>query len=328
VIADDGTLITASPSESAPSFRVFRNGSSVPVNLLTWGAGLPFTIARVPYPITGIAATTVPSSRITPGAWILLVSFGSSGGVVLSPGSYGGQGERLCGLREYPVLHSNIPLDADSVGGGLFDFDGNLLAIVVGCDQEPAAIPVDALRAAAASESQSLAMLQLGFLAADVNQTWAPLLSQSSRVVVTDVWQGWPASTSGLEPGDVIVRVNGEPVQNLDQLVSLIGNGTGVVTFNIQKGPRTVRKVLTRNAPPAGAAQFQAQTAGTELRRVPEDSALARAGFRAGDQLLSLNGTIATSTNFASMLSTAELQHPALLVAQRGGRTFARVVTP
>jgi hypothetical protein len=274
-----------------------------------------------------MAATSVPANQVNPGAWILLVSFGPSGNLVFSPGSYGGQGERSCGLRQYPVLLSNIPLDGDSVGAGLFDFDGNLLAIVARCDQGPAAISIDALRAAAASETQSLPMLQLGFLAAEVDQTWAPLLRQSSRIVVTDVWQGWPAANSGVAPGDVIVSMNGEPVQNLEQVASLISKGTGDVVFHTQKGPRTIRKVIVRNSPPAGGIEFGAPT-GLELRRVSEDSALARAGFRAGDQILSLNGTKATSTNIASLLSGTTLQHPALLIAQRGSRTFARVVAP
>ncbi len=326
VIGDDGTFVTAGPSEAAPTLRVLQGGDSVPVNLLTWGAGLPFTIARVSSPIAGMAATSVPSNQINPGAWILLVSFNSSG-VVFSPGSYGGQAERSCGLRQYPVLLSNIPLDANSVGAGLFDFDGNLLAIVVRCDQGPAAIPLDALRAAAASESESLPMLQLGFLAAEVNPTWIPLLRQSSRIVITDLWQAWPAANSGLNAGDVVVSVNGEPVQTVDQVVSLIGNGTGNVEFGIQKGPRTIRAVIARNPPPASGVEFEGQM-GAELRRVPEDSALARAGFRAGDQILSLNGARATSTNIASMLSGTALQHPALLVGQRGSRTFARAVTP
>ncbi len=328
MIDSNGTFITAVGNpELLRNLQVRQDGSSAGMNLVVWGAGLPFATARPASTPAIFPATSLPLSQANLGAWVLLVSFNADGGVVFSPGNFGGHTEKTCGIRRYPALQLNIPLDESSVGGGIFDFDGNMLGMVVRCDEGITAIPVDAVRAAAASEGESSAMLQLGFLAADIDSNWAIVLNKANGVVVTDVWHGWPAANAAVTPGDVITAVNGKPVQNVAGISALI-DGAADVVLDIKRGGRTTRKVLARNqsAGSAGQILISPQPSGPELQQVPDSSNLAAAGFRPGDHILTVNGQPATPTNVAVILSSTGPEKPTIVVAQRGSRTFARPV--
>jgi hypothetical protein len=56
-----------------------------------------------------------------------------------------------------------------------------------------------------------------------------------------------PAETAGLEAGDVLVAIDGEPLADLEQLMTVLsGKSPGdVITVEIQRGPSTLTKQIT-----------------------------------------------------------------------------------
>ena len=71
------------------------------------------------------------------------------------------------------------------------------------------------------------------------------------RVLLGDVYPGSPAARAGLEPGDIIARLNGEPMNNGRELdVNLYGDLGSLATLEIVRGDSTFQtsvRVVQRN---------------------------------------------------------------------------------
>lgn len=325
MIDGEGTLMSAEAEDLRGSLQATQGGSTAAVVPEFWGAGLHFATARPQSKLPASPATSIPLGQISPGAWILLVSLNESGEVVFSPGNYGGQSTEVCGSKIYPVLLSNIPLNKNSVGAGIFDFDGNMLAMVIRCDQDFVEVPLDTLRSFASESQPELAMLQLGFRATPIDERWRPLLNASKGLVVTDVWQGWPAAEAGVNPGDILGKIKGLPVENIDQVASLLKTGDAKVDLDLRRGGALLHVQLVRRG---SGVEVQAEPTGLVLKQVLAGTGFAQAGFRSGDRILAVNGRKATPANIDRILSPDAVQTPTLVIAQQGNRKFARVVAP
>lgn len=71
-------------------------------------------------------------------------------------------------------------------------------------------------------------------------------LQRTSGVLVTDVDVGSPASSAGLQRGDIILNVDGRPVQKVGDLESLLGGGkkSGQVRVEVYRKGKTTPLVL------------------------------------------------------------------------------------
>ncbi len=65
---------------------------------------------------------------------------------------------------------------------------------------------------------------------------------EGPRTVVKSVFAGMPAAMSGLQAGDVVVRVNGEGIEKhtLFTIQRLLEQSRSVVTFTIERRNRTL----------------------------------------------------------------------------------------
>jgi hypothetical protein len=327
MIGPDGVFITASDGAPAGDLRASQGGTTTPVMPLTWGAGLPYLTGRYNADPASSPPSSVSLDQVSPGSWILLVWRNASGTVVFSPGNYSGQTQTECGLRKFPTLLSNIPLENSALGAGVFDFDGNFLALVVRCEGQLAAIPVTALEQAANSQDEGLlATLHWGFRARQVSADSKSAIKAASQVTVSDVWRGWPADNAGLAPGDAILRANDVPVRALNDFESLAGDANDTLVLEVQRGRRRIRIELSSDETKASAVQLQQQ--GVELGSVPDGSSVAEAGLRAGDRILSVNGAKPTPQMVEHLLGRARVNASVQVVAQRGTRKFAVAVEP
>lgn len=327
MIGPDGVFIAASDGVPAGDLRASQGGTTTPVMLLTWGAGLPYFTGRSNADPAPSPPTSVSLDQVSAGSWILLVSRNASGAVVFSPGNYSGQSQAECGLMRFPILLSNIPLENSALGAGIFDFDGNFLAVVVRCEGQLAAIPVTALKQAANSQNEGLlATLHWGFRARQVSADSKSSIQSASQVTVSDVWRGWPADNAGLAPGDGILRANDVPVRTLNDFESLAGDANDTLVLEVQRGRRRIRIELSSDETKASAVQLQHE--GLELRSVSDGSSVAEAGLRSGDRILSVNGANPTPQTVERLLGPARVNAPVQVVAQRGARKFAVVVEP
>lgn len=89
-------------------------------------------------------------------------------------------------------------------------------------------------------------------------QTGAP---DSSKVLIASVVADTPASQAGIQTGDLILKVNGQPVSSMDNMSALIKADVGQpTTITYQRGGQTQElSVVPRANPPAGQGPLGVQ---------------------------------------------------------------------
>jgi regulator of sigma E protease len=165
--------------------------------------------------------------------------------------------------------------------------------------------------------------------------------SQVIKPVVGQVRLGSPAAVAGLQRGDEIVRVGNRKVDDIEDLqIALIRqfSDDGVVPLAIRRdgGERDVtlrvtegRLALTEPGRLLPGLGFEPATwsAKTLIQDAPPDSAGGRAGLRAGDRLISVDGQpVVNMMDFQSMVSSAPGREISIEV-ERGGARLRMVAT-
>jgi regulator of sigma E protease len=161
------------------------------------------------------------------------------------------------------------------------------------------------------------------------------------KPVVGQVRLDSPAAAAGLQRGDQIVRVGNRNVGDTEELqIALIRQFTddGVIPLRVRRDGaersltlrvRDDRRAMTEPGKLLPGLGFDLATwnANTLVHDAPLDSAGARAGLRAGDRLLALDGQpVANSTEFVAMVNGAPGRDISIEV-ERGGQRL-RIVAP
>lgn len=256
-----------------------------------------------------------------------------------------------------PFLQTDVAVNPGNSGGPLFNTDGEVIGINSqiysrsgGYQGLSFAIPIDV---AMKTEGQILAHghVTRGLLGASV-QGLTPSLAQAfglpkpSGALVAAVEKDGPAARAGLQPGDVILALNGTPLESSAQLplrIADLAPGTRATLEIWRKGGKknlTV-EIAARNETAADtetATQPQQRLglavrplqreeqrqSGIDSGLVVEDSSgpAARAGVQPGDILLSLNGEPVSDVAQLRSLAAKAGKHVALLVQRDGERLF------
>jgi len=76
----------------------------------------------------------------------------------------------------------------------------------------------------------------------------------SNEAMITQIAPGSPAMEVGLQSGDIILAVDGEPIENIDQLISTVNANVGEeITLTFQRGPDIeTLTIVPRENPPQG----------------------------------------------------------------------------
>ena len=161
------------------------------------------------------------------------------------------------------------------------------------------------------------------------------------KPVVGQVRLDSPAAAAGLERGDQILRVGDARVEDTEELqLALIRqfSDNGVIPLRVRRdgGERSLtlrvaadRREMTEPGRLLPGLGFDLSTwnAATLVHEAPPGSAGARAGLRAGDRLLALDGQpVANSAEFVAMVSGAPGRDISIEVERAGARL--RIVAP
>ena len=314
-----------------------------------------------------IAATDLPVARIGKaantrvGEWVLAIGspFGfessASAGIVsanarsLPDGSY------------VPFIQTDVAVNPGNSGGPLFNMAGEVIGINSqiysrsgGYQGLSFAIPIEV---AMNVERQIVAhgKVQRGRLGVgiqEVNQSLADSfgLKKPAGALVGSVEKDSPAAKAGLEPGDVILAINGKDIGASNELPAIVSSMSpgesarlqvwrkgGARQLEVQVGKFDDEKLAAGDAPEAAKGRL-----GVTVRPLTPDEqrraevnggvvvqnvagAAAKAGIQPGDIVLSVNGEAITSTEQLRSLVTKAEKRIAVLVDRGNARIFIPV---
>ncbi|HEX9940866.1 MAG TPA: RIP metalloprotease RseP [Thermoanaerobaculia bacterium] len=150
--------------------------------------------------------------------------------------------------------------------------------------------------------------------------------------LIGGVEEGSSAAKAGLERGDLILRVKGEPVDDWQDVVLLLmGSPEQPLPLTVRRGDRTFDAVVTpRRVPRYDMGDFAGllPSLRPQIIQVEEGRPAAVAGFRPGDEIRAVDGRpIADSQAFVEAISKRSGQRVEVEVV-RDGRPLTLTVVP
>ena len=301
------------------------------------------------------------SSAASVGEWVLAI--GSPFGLenTASSGIISAKSRALPDDGYVPFIQTDVAVNPGNSGGPLFNLKGEVIGINSqiysssgGSQGLSFAIPIDV---ASKVKDQLIAhgkvtRGRIGVVIQEVNQGLADSfgLKKPQGALVSALEKGGPAEQAGLEPGDVILRVDGREIDRSTDLPAQIGDmkpGTRARLEIVRKGTgKTIdvtvgemKDIKTAAADKEGAAEGrlglavrpldadEARQSGIRGGLVVESAAgpAARAGIQTGDVILALNGTPVKSVEELQALAAKAGKRVALLVQRENAKIFVPV---
>ncbi len=327
--------------------------------------------------VVKIAATDLPAvkvgdvSRLKVGEWVMAIGspFGLENTVTagIVSAKQRDTGDYL------PFIQTDVAINPGNSGGPLINMRGEVIGINSQIYSRSGgymgisfAIPMDeAVRVseqlrATGRVSRGRIGVQIDQVSKDVAESIG--LGKPRGALVRAVEPGAPADKAGVEPGDIIVRFDGKPVEKSSDLPRVVGGTKPGTKTTLTVFRRGVNKDLTVTVaeiePEKPARKAEAPRAdkpvtseiGKELgltvseltpaqRKelgqrggvlvVASKDAAARAGIREGDVILQLGNTLVPDVGaFESALSKADKSKPLGLLVRRGELAQILVIRP
>ncbi len=296
------------------------------------------------------------------GEWVLAIGspFGFENSV--SAGVVSAKGRSLPDDSFVPFIQTDVAVNPGNSGGPLFNARGEVIGInsqifsrTGGYQGLSFAIPIEL---ATQVKDQIVATgkashARLGVAIQEVNQTLADSfkLDKPEGALVANVEAGGPAEQAGLQTGDVIRKVDGQPIVASGDLPALIGQAAPGAKVRLEIWRHGQREELTAKLGDAGekttrvaradAAVGKGQLglalrplqpqerreAGVEHGLLVEDAngPAALAGVQPGDVLMAVNGTPVRSVEQVREVMAKSDRSVALLIQRDGNKIFVPV---
>ena len=259
-----------------------------------------------------------------------------------------------------PFLQTDVAINPGNSGGPLFNVDGEVIGINSQIYSRSGgymglsfAIPIDV---AMKVEQQivthgKVSRGRLGITIQELNQPLAESfgLTRASGALVSAVEPGSPAEKAGLQPGDVILKFNGKDIATSSDLPPMVadvrpGDKASLsvwrkgklldITSSVMEAKEEVAQAGPKAAEP-GRLGLAVRPLTAEERReaelasglVVEDASgpAARAGIRAGDVVLAVNGEPITSVDQLRGLVVKSGKRIALLIQRDGQKLYVPI---
>jgi serine protease Do len=363
IVRDDGIVLTNAHVISEADEVTVRMNDKREFKAKVLGADKATDVAVLKIEARNLPTVKIGNSANTRvGEWVLAI--GSPFGFE-SSASAGIVSAKLRSLPDdnyVPFIQTDVAVNPGNSGGPLFNMAGEVIGInsqiysrTGGYQGLSFAIPIDV---AMSVETQILKhgkvqRGRLGVSIQEVNQSLAESFGLSKPVgaLISQVESDSPAAKAGLEPGDVILSVNGKEIESSNELPTIIANirpGDSVKLQIWRKGgKRDIEAKVGDAKTEAGVNADDDKDAahgklGLALRSLrPEErrqldgknglfvedvsGAAARAGIRPGDVVLSVNGEVVTSVNQLSALVAKASKRVALLIQRGDAMVFVPV---
>lgn len=259
-----------------------------------------------------------------------------------------------------PLIQTDVAVNPGNSGGPLINMRGEVIGINSQIYSRSGgymgisfAVPIDeAIRVSEQLKTTGRVTrgrigVQIGEVTKDVADSLG--LPKANGALVQRVEQGGPAEKGGIEPGDIIVKFNGAPIEKSSDLPRMVGNtkpgARSTVTVWRKGAARDLAINIGEMEPDNKVAKEEARKpkpeqavntlglAVTDLSEVQKrelkidggavienaEGAAARAGLRPGDIILRINNTdVKDGKQFNALVSKLEPKKTVLLLVRRG----------
>jgi serine protease Do len=307
-------------------------------------------------------ATLGKTSDLKVGEWVLAIGSPFGFENTVTAGVVSAKGRSLPDDSAVPFIQTDVAINPGNSGGPLFNARGEVVGINSqiytrsgGYQGVSFAIPIDV---AARIKNQIVATgkaehARLGVAVQEINQAFADSfkLDKPEGALVSSVEKGSPADKAGLQPGDVIRQVNGQPIVSSGDLPAMIGLAAPGDTVKLEVWRQGASTQLTarlanaddkaaqvtskKDAPGQGRLGLalrplqpaEQQEAGVDSGLVVQQASgpAALAGVQAGDVLLSVNGVPVKSVDQVRATVAKSPKSVALLILRGDSRIFVPV---
>ena len=210
------------------------------------------------------AARLVESKEVDVGDWVL--ALGSPFGLdqTVTAGIISAKGRDHVGLATFEnYLQTDAAINPGNSGGPLCTLDGTVVGMNTaissgsggGSDGVGFAIPMEMVKRVAESLLTD-GRMRYGYMGVLLQQS-ADEARESGGAVIAEVVANSPAARAGLQPGDVVTRIDGEPISGRAALIRTVGTRTpgSVVKVEVTRdGEPMVFDVKLTTRPRAGVA--------------------------------------------------------------------------
>jgi serine protease Do len=362
IVSSDGTILTNAHVVNGASEVTVRLTDRREYTAKVIGVDTKSDVAVIRIPAKNLPTVKVGDTRgLKVGEWVVAIGapFGFENSV--TAGIVSAKGRTLPDSGYVPFIQTDVPINPGNSGGPLFNMRGEVVGINSqiytrsgGYQGVSFSIPIDV----AMSVSQQLQASghvsrgKLGVVIQNVDQGLADSfgLPRPEGALVSSVEKGGAAERGGVEPGDVILKINGDTVNQSNELPAVVAGlapGTSVklelwrnhasrdvtVKLAAMEDKRTARnteqpqsggKLGLAVRPLTSQEQHQANTQGGLLVEQARGPA-ADAGLQQGDIVIAANG--APVSSIVDLRSAVEKSkgHIALLVQRGETRLFVPV---
>ncbi|MDH4557031.1 DegQ family serine endoprotease [Pseudomonas sp. BN417] len=218
------------------------------------------------------------SDELKVGSWVLAIGspFGFDHSV--TAGIVSAKGRSLPNENYVPFIQTDVAINPGNSGGPLFNLDGEVIGINSqiftrsgGFMGLSFAIPIDVAMSVAdqLKAEGKVSRGWLGVVIQEVNKDLAESfgLDKPAGALVAQVLEGGPAAKGGLQVGDVILSMNGQPIvlsADLPHLVGALKPGSKIDLDVVRGGTRKTLTMAIGALPEEGEEMAAAGAAGVE----------------------------------------------------------------
>lgn len=261
ILSEDGYIITNNHViEDADEIEVVHKKRSYKGHIV--GSDPSTDLAVIKIDVENFPAIAVGnSSEVKVGEWVLAVGNPFNLTSTVTAGIVSAKGRNIHILKDKFPIESFIQTDAainpGNSGGALVNRNGELIGIntaILSMTGSYAgygfAVPVDIVKKVF-NDIVQYGEVQKAFFGAefeDIDNEVAKELNINdlNGVIITHVQKGWAADKVDLKKGDVVVAVNGEPLNDKAQLEEMIGYKYpgDLIQLTLKRGEKSVDKTL------------------------------------------------------------------------------------
>ncbi|MEO9967740.1 MAG: trypsin-like peptidase domain-containing protein [Reichenbachiella sp.] len=261
ILSSDGYIVTNNHViEDADEIEVVHKKRSYKGRIIGTDPSTDLAVIKVDVPNLP-AITLGNSSDVQVGEWVLAVGNPFNLTSTVTAGIVSAKGRNINILKDKFPIESFIQTDAainpGNSGGALVNSKGELIGIntaILSMTGSYAgygfAVPIDIVKKVF-NDIVKYGEVQKAFFGAEFadldNETAEELnINDLNGVIITHVQKGWAADKAGLEKGDILTAINGEPLQDRSQLEETIGYKYpgDLIQLNLKRGSKDLIKTL------------------------------------------------------------------------------------